>query len=110
MMEICSHFCETETFKPHGTALLLELRLLLALVRKEDHALFVLKCCEDGRVLGKETHELIIQVLCLAEDEIWGPAVNMNFGLNVKEEFKSRRKFLPKSFPGSAKKRRRSKS
>lgn len=37
----------------------------------------------------------------LSNNEVWGPTVNMHFGLNLKEEMKKKRKFLPDSFPGS---------
>lgn len=103
LVDIRRHFTDIEYFAPHPTALLVEMRLLLAMARNEKHALFILKVCDSPRALGKEVHDLIIQTMWLASNEVWGPAVNMNFGLNLKEELKKRRKFLPDSFPGSNK-------
>ncbi|CAK8689423.1 unnamed protein product [Clavelina lepadiformis] len=107
MKELYEQFSTMEAFTPNTTALLVELRILLALTRKESHALFALQSFDDPRTLGRELHDLIIQVLCLADNEIWGPAVNMKFGLNVKEELKKRRRYLPDHFPGSHRKKKK---
>ena len=98
---------EMEAFTPSSTALLIELRLLLAVTRQEPFALFAVKTFEDPRTLGREVHDLVTKALYLDKDEIWGPAVNMKFGLNMKEEMKRRRKFLPDHFPGSKRKHKR---
>nr|CAB3262746.1 uncharacterized protein LOC100182645 [Phallusia mammillata] len=105
--KLYEHFSSIEAFAPDTTALLVELRLLLALARREQYALFALQTFDDPRTLGRELHDLIIQALYLAQDEIWGPAVNMKFGLNVKEELKKRRKYLPDHFPGSGRKKKK---
>lgn len=95
---------EMEAFKPSATSLLIELRLLLAIARQEPYALFALNVFDDPRAVGKEVHDLVVKALYLDNDEIWGPSVNMKFGLNVKEEMKKRKKFLPDHFPGSKRK------
>lgn len=102
-----SEISEMESFTPTSTSLLVELRLLLAITRQEPFALFAVKSFDHPRSLGREVHDLIIKALYLDKDEIWGPAVNMNFGLNMKEELKKRRKFLPDHFPGSKRKHKR---
>lgn len=104
--QLYQRFSSMESFAPDAAALLIELRLLLALVRREQYALFVLRVFADPRTLGRELHDLVIQALYLADNVIWGPAVNMQFGLNVKEELKKRRKFLPDHFPGSNRNRK----
>lgn len=104
MVKVFKEVLNMETFKTTGIGLLVELRLLLAIARQEPFALFALNTFEDQRDMGKEAHDLVIQALCLDSNEIWGPAVNMNFGLNVKEEMKKRKKFLPDHFPGKKRK------
>jgi len=107
MINLFNHFSDIQYFVPHPSALLIEMRLLLALARRERHALFVLKVCDSPRTLGREVHDVIVQAMWLAKDEIWGPAVDMRFGLNMKEELKKKRRFLPDSFPGSNRRSKR---
>nr|XP_039263348.1 uncharacterized protein LOC120339317 [Styela clava]XP_039263350.1 uncharacterized protein LOC120339317 [Styela clava] len=107
MKQSFNEISKMEEFKPSATSLLIELRLLLAISRQEPYALFAVRTFEDPRTLGREVHDLITKALYLDNDEIWGPAVNMKFGLNVKEEMKKRRKYLPDHFPGSKRKNKR---
>ncbi|XP_078484956.1 uncharacterized protein LOC144744359 [Ciona intestinalis] len=108
MKQLYERFISMEAFEADSSnSLLVEMRLLLALARREQFAVFALKEYEDARSLGKALHDLVIQALYLADNEIWGPAVNMCYGLNVKEELKKRRKFLPPHFPGSNRKHKK---
>jgi len=101
LMEIKKHFSDIEYFKIHQNALLIELRLFYALLKGDNYALFAINNFDDPRRLGKEVHEIIGKAMYLSNNEVWGPTVNMHFGLNLKEEMKKKRKFLPDSFPGS---------
>ena len=105
--ELYEHYVAMESFNPNRTALLVEMRILLALARREPFAVFALEVFDSPRTLGREVHDLVIKALYLANNEIWGPAVNMRFGLNVKEELKKRRRFLPDHFPGKNRKRKK---
>jgi len=107
MLSIKKHFSNAEFFIFHPTALLVELRLLQALISKEKFALFVLNTFEDSRQLTKEVHELVGQALYLNKNELWGPATDVHFGLNLKDEMRIRKKSLPNSFPGKRRKKRK---
>lgn len=107
ILELYEHYVAMQSFNPHPTALLVEMRMLLALARREPFALFALEVFDSPRTLGREVHDLVIKALYLANNEIWGPAVNMRFGLNVKEELKKRRRFLPDHFPGKNRRRKK---
>ena len=59
MASIKKHFSSAEFFTFHPTALLIEMRLMQALVFEEKFALFALKTFEDSRQLAKEAQELV---------------------------------------------------
>ena len=105
--QVHEHFSEMESFTPNTTALLVDLRLLLAHARREPFAVFALQVFDSPRTLGRELHDLVIKALYLANNEIWGPAVNMKFGLNVKEELKKRKRYLPDNFPGKNRRKKK---
>jgi len=104
--QLFEQYSTMESFNPNSTASLVELRMLLALARREPFAVFALQEFDSPRTLGREVHDLVIKALYLANNEIWGPAVNMKFGLNVKEELKKRKRYLPDHFPGKNRKKR----
>jgi len=106
MASIKKHFSSAEFFAFHPTALLVEMRLMQALAAGEKFALFVLNTFEDPRQLAKEAQELVGQALFLKENELWGPATDAHFGLNLKDEMKGRKNSLPNSFPGKRRKKR----
>ena len=104
--QLFEQYSAMESFNPNTTATLVELRMLLALARREPFAVFALQAFDSPRTLGREVHDLVIKALYLANNEIWGPAVNMKFGLNVKEELKKRKRYLPDHFPGKNRKKK----
>jgi len=107
MVSIKKHFSSAEFFTFHPTALLVEMRLMQALISEERFALFALNTFEDSRQLAKEAQELVGQALFLNKNELWGPATDVHFGLNLKDEMKVRKNSLPNSFPGKRRKKRK---